>query len=208
MLLFAGLFNVSELPFAREELEVGDAGFGALIAIYGIGFVGGSLSGSRGGIPAVLKRRFLGGLALVGAGFVACAIAPGFATAIPAFALAGVGNGLMLVYERLLIQTTVPDVLMARVFGAKDGLTAWSFGAAFLIAGGLIEVVGVRAVLMIAGVGGLTVWAISALVLRRTWEDPPSDDDVANEAGSSWRRRRRPAVQEPQQGRHGLRRWS
>ena len=206
MLLFAGLFNVSELPFATDELDVGDAGFAALTAIYGIGFVGGSLSGSRGGAPAALKRRFLGGLALVGAGFVACAVAPGFATAIPAFALAGVGNGLMLVYERLLIQTTVPDALMARVFGAKDGLTAWSFGAAFLAAGGLIEAFGVRTVLLIAGIGGLVVWAVSAVALRHAWGG--ADPHTPVEAGSSWRLRRRSEGSERRPERHGLRRWS
>ena len=206
MLLFAGLFNVSELPFATDELDVGAAGFGALTAIYGIGFVGGSLSGSRGGAPATLKRRFLGGLALVGAGFVACAAAPSFATAIPAFALAGVGNGLMLVYERLLIQTTVPDALMARVFGAKDGLTAWSFGAAFLAAGGLIEAFGVRTVLLIAGIGGLVVWGVSAVALRHAWEEGDPEDSVA--AGSSWRLRRRSEGPGRRPERHGLRRWS
>jgi predicted MFS family arabinose efflux permease len=170
MLLFAGLFNVAELPFATDELDAGDAGFGALTAIYGLGFVGGSLSGSRGGETAVLKRRFLGGLALVGAGFIAVGIAPGFAAAVPAFALAGVGNGLILVYERLLIQTTVDDSLMARTFGVRDGLSAWAFAAAFLAAGGLIEAFGVRPVLVAAGVGGLLVWALSSFALRHAWE--------------------------------------
>jgi MFS family permease len=174
MLLFAGLFNVAELPYAIDELDVGDAGFGALTAIYGLGFVAGSLSGSRGGEPAALKRRFLGGLALVGAGFVACGVAPDFAVAIPAFALAGVGNGLLLVYERLLIQTTVEDTVMARAFGVRDGLSGWAFAAAFLAAGGLIEVLGVRTVLVIAGVGALLVWALSAIALRRAWEDEPT----------------------------------
>ena len=42
MLLFAGLFNVAELPFAIDELDAGNAGFGALTAVYGLGFVGGS----------------------------------------------------------------------------------------------------------------------------------------------------------------------
>jgi MFS family permease len=170
MLLFAGLFNVAELPFATDELDAGNAGFGALTAIYGLGFVVGSLSGSRGGEAPVLKRRFLGGLALVGAGFIACGIAPGFGAALPAFALAGVGNGLLLVYERLLIQTTVDDSVMARAFGVRDGLSAWAFAAAFLVAGGLIEGLGVRTVLVLAGVGGLVVWALSALALRQAWE--------------------------------------
>jgi MFS family permease len=172
MLLAAGLFNVAELPFAKEELDAGAAGFGALTAIYGLGFVGGSLSGSRGGEPAILKRRFLGGLALVGAGFVACGFAPVLVAAMPAFAIAGIGNGVLLVYERLLIQTTVDDAVMARVFGVRDGLSAWAFTVAFLTAGALIEVFGVRAVLVIAGGGALLVWAVSRFALRHAWEAP------------------------------------
>jgi MFS family permease len=169
LLLFAGLFNVAELPFAKEELDAGDVGFGALTAIYGLGFVAGSLSGSKGGSPAQLKTRFLIGLAVVSIGFIACGLAPGLAAAAPAFALAGVGNGLVLVYERLLIQTTVPDRLMARVFGVKDGLTAWAFAAAFIAAGGLVEAIGSRALILVAGGGGLVVWAVARLALRRAW---------------------------------------
>jgi MFS family permease len=206
MLLFAGLFNVAELPFATDELEAGDAAFAVLAAIYGFGFVAGSISGSRGGRREVLKRRFLGGLGLVAVGFLACAVAPNLGTALPAFALAGVGNGLILVYERLLIQTTVPDVLMARVFGAKDGLTAWAFASAFLVAGGLIESLGVRAVLLIAGGGGLLVWATSALALRKAWSETESPQaEPRAELSSS---RPRSGEQEPQRGLRGLRRWS
>ena len=109
-----------------------------LTAIYGLGFVAGSLSGSRGGEPAVLKRRFLGGLALMGAGFLACAIAPGLAAAARRRSRsAGLGNGLLLVYERLLIQTTVDDALMAASSASATRLSAWAFAAAFLAAGAL-----------------------------------------------------------------------
>ena len=175
MLLSAGLFNVAELPFATDELDAGDAGFGALTAVYGLGFVAGSLSGSRGGDAAALKRRFLGGLAVVGVGFICCGIAPSFAAALPAFALAGVGNGLILVYERLLIQTTVDDSVMARTFGVRDGFSAWAFAAAFLAAGGLIEALGVRTVLIVAGAGGLLVWCLSSIALRNAWQALPSE---------------------------------
>ena len=208
MLLFAGLFNVAELPFATEELDAGDAGFAVLASIYGLGFVAGSLSGSRGGGAPLLKRRFLGGLGLVGAGFLACGIAPSLAVAIPAFALTGVGNGLMLVYERLIIQTTVADNMMARVFGAKDGLTAWAFAAAFLVAGGLIEGLGVRTVLLIAGGGGLLVWLSSTAVLRDAWEEPPEDGERPVRRRLATLRRRRSEEAEHPPERHGLRRWS
>jgi MFS family permease len=202
MLLFAGLFNVAELPFVTDELGAGDAVFAVLAAIYGLGFVAGSLSGSRGGTPAILKRRFLGGMGLVGAGFIACGLAPNLATAVPAFALAGVGNGVILVYERLLIQTTVPDAMMARVFGAKDGLTAWAFAAAFLVAGALIETLGVRVVLVMAGCGGLIVWALATVALRTAW----SKD--RGEAASAPTSRPRSAQTAPRRGPLGLRRWS
>jgi MFS family permease len=207
MLLFAGLFNVAELPFATDELDAGDAGFAVLATVYGFGFVAGSLSGSRGGDVATLKRRFLGGLGVVGAGFITCGIAPSFGAALPAFALTGVGNGLLLVYERLIIQTTVPDALMARVFGAKDGLTAWAFAIAFLVAGGLIEGLGVRTLLLVAGAGGLLVWALSGFALRDAWENqpPPSSGEAR---GWSSLRRRRSGEPVRRRGRHGLRRWS
>jgi MFS family permease len=209
MLLFAGLFNVAELPFAKEELDAGEAGFAVLAAVYGLGFVVGSLSGARGGSQAALKRRFLGGLGLVGAGFLACGLAPGFGVALGAFALAGLGNGLILVYERLLIQTSVPDHVMARVFGAKDGLTAWAFAVAFVAAGGLIEALGVRTVLVVSGIGGLLVWAVSSVALRRAWVDPSVAEVGAdvNGAGPS-PQRRHSAESEPQQARRGLRRWT
>jgi MFS family permease len=180
MLLFAGLFNVAELPFVRGDLDGGDAGFALLTAIYGLGFVGGSLSGSKGGDPGQLKRRFLIGLAVVGVGFVAFGASPSLEVACLALALAGVGNGLMLVYERLLIQVTTPDRLMARVFGVRDSLTAWAFAAAFLAAGGLVELIGARAVLLIAGAGGLTVWLGSRVALRGAW----ASDDAGPDHGS------------------------
>jgi MFS family permease len=171
MLLFAGLFNVAEVPFVTVDLDGGDAGYALVNALYGLGFVGGSLSGSKGGDLGHLKRWWLIGLAVVSVGFVACGASPGLVVATLAFALAGVGNGLILVYERLLIQQTVPDRLMGRVFGAKDGLTAWAFAAAFLSAGGLVEVLGARALIIAAGVGGLLVWLGSRFVLRRTWSE-------------------------------------
>jgi MFS family permease len=174
MLLFAGLFNVAELPFVTKELDAPASAFGLLAAVYGLGFVAGSLSGSRGGGPDVLKRRFLGGLGLVGGGFLACGIAPSLATAFPAFALAGIGNGLALVHERLLIQTTVTDAVMARVFGARDGLNAWTFAIAFVAAGALVEGLGVRSVVQLAGVGGLVVWGVSTVALRRAWSGEPA----------------------------------
>ncbi len=47
-LFFGGILNVAELLFA-EELGAGESGFAMLVALYGLGFVVGSLMGAAGG---------------------------------------------------------------------------------------------------------------------------------------------------------------
>jgi MFS family permease len=169
LLYFGGIFNVGELLFATEELGASDSSFSVLVAIFGLGFIAGSLAGSSGGALPTLKRRYLAGILIMGGGFVGCGIAPTFAAALGAFAIAGFGNGLILVYERLLMQTTVADGMMGRIFGVKDALTAWAFAVAFLSAGGIISLIGTRPMFVLAGIGGIVVWAIAAVALRRLW---------------------------------------
>jgi MFS family permease len=173
VLLFAGLFNVAELPFARDELGAGDAEFSLLVAAFGIGIASGSLAGGRARDPAELRRRFLAGLLLVGLGFAGSAAAPVYASALVTFFAAGVGNGLVVVHERLLIQLSVADGLLGRVFAAGDALGNALFAAAFLGAGALLTVMGPRPLLAIAGGGALAVWAMAAVALRGRWEPHP-----------------------------------
>jgi MFS family permease len=160
-LFFAGLFNVAELPFAEDILDSGEVGYSVLATAFGAGFIAGSLTGSGGAPPAVLKQRFGIGLLVLGAGFVVAGVAPGFAVALLAFALGGFGNGMVIVYERQLIQATVPDRLAGRIFGMKDALSAWGFGVAFVCAGGLITLIGVRELLIVAGLGGMASWLVA-----------------------------------------------
>ena len=168
-LFFAGILNVGELPFATKELGSSETGYAMLAAVLGFGFIGGSVAGSRGGDLQKLKRRYLFGLLLLGIGLIASGLAPALSIALATFGLIGFGNGLLLVYERLLIQSVVPDQLAGRVFGVKDALTAWAFGAAFLSAGAIIAVVGSRSLLLIAGAGSMVVWGLAVLALRRSW---------------------------------------
>ncbi|MBA2566608.1 MAG: MFS transporter [Thermoleophilaceae bacterium] len=172
VILFAGMFNVGELLLAEGELGAGDAGFSALVAVFGAGVIGGSLVGGRGGPPAALKRRFLVGLLAVAAGFGAAGLAPTYVVALGAFLLAGVGNGLVLVHERLILQGTVPNRLMGRVFGVRDAIGSWSFAAAFVGAGAILTLVGTRPLFLIAGAGVLLVWVAATVVLRGAWEEP------------------------------------
>jgi MFS family permease len=165
-LFFGGLFNVGELPFATGELETTDAGYSALVAVFGLGFIAGSLAGSGGGSARLLRRRFVEGAFLMGLGFLLSGLAPGLATALVTFTLAGFGNGLLLVHERVIVQETVPDDVLGRAFGIKDALASWAFGTAFLAAGALLTVLSPQALIAASGAGVIAVAVVCALFLR------------------------------------------
>lgn len=182
VLFCAGIFNVAELPFVEEELGGDDVAFAVLVGLFGLGFAAGSLLGSSGGAVARLRRRYLVGLALTAIGLLALGAVPVLGLAFVAFTAAGVGNGMMLVYERLLIQAQVPEGLTGRIFGVKDAITAWAFGVAFLAAGGLIETFGVRATLLGAGAAALGVFLVSILVLRKLDADAQRHEGSGRDA--------------------------
>ena len=198
-LFFAGLFNVAELPFAEDVLDSGEVGYSLLATSFGVGFVAGSLTGTKGGAPAVLKSRYRLGLLVLAVGFVLSGIAPGFAAAAGAFVLGGFGNGMVVVFERQLIQATVPDRLAGRIFGIKDALTAWAFGVAFISAGALITLIGVRELLVAAGVGGVMAWLVSLRALAgafneddRMFEGEPVSGASADAVGQGGASQQRP----------------
>jgi MFS family permease len=170
-LFFAGIFNVAELPFAEDILDSGEVGYSVLATSFGLGFVAGSLTGTKGGAPALLKRRYRLGLLVLAIGFVLSGLAPDFGAAVGAFILGGFGNGMVIVFERQLIQATVPDHLAGRIFGVKDALSAWAFGLAFISAGGLITLIGVRELLVAAGVGGVLAWLVSLRALASAFNE-------------------------------------
>jgi MFS family permease len=170
-LFFGGLFNVAELLLATDELGASEAGFSVLVAIYGLGFVGGSVAGARGGSIRLLRRRYLGGLLLAALGTGASGLAPSAVVAALCFVGAGYGAGLLLVHERLLIQKLVPDELGGRIFGMRDALTAWAWAMAFVAAPVLLNWLGTRATVVLAGCGAFAVWLVAAVILRRAGKD-------------------------------------
>lgn len=166
-LFCGGLFNVAELLLAEKELGASESGFSALVAIYGLGFLGGSLGGARGGPIPLLRRRYLAGLLLAALGTGASGLAPSAVVAGVCFVGAGYGAGLLLVHERLLIQALVPDALSGRIFGMRDALTAWAWAIAFVVGPLLLSGIGTRETVVAAGVGALAVWLVALVLLRR-----------------------------------------
>ncbi len=171
IVLFAATLNVAELLLAHE-LGAGASGFAALLVALGVGVVAGSVWGASGSTLDELKRRYVGGLLIVGLGLVAMAVAPDYAVALPAFLLMGFGNGVVVVHERLLVQATMPDALMGRAFAVLDTTTSWAFALAFVGAGLVISLIGTRGLLGLAGAASVAVWLYATVALRGVWDEP------------------------------------
>ena len=176
-LFFGGLVNVAELPFITEDLGASEVVFSVAVALVGVGIAVGSLAGSSGGTPAKLTSRFTLGLILGGVSLAVVALVPNVAILFAMFALAGIGNGMALVHERLFIQATVADEFAARVFGVRDALSAWGFGLAFLTAGVAVSSLGPQVVIGAAGAGMTAVGIVTAFWLRRSLRKPGGSKD-------------------------------
>jgi MFS family permease len=167
VLLFGGMVNVAELLLARK-LGAGAAGYSLFVAVSGLGIAAGSLVGASGGELPVLVRRFLAGIVLVAAGLLGTAAAPTFISALLCLAVLGLGNGLVIVYERLIIQASVPHNLLGRAFGAQAALDGSAFAASYLVAGVILALVSPRILFVIGGAGALIVWVLTRIVFART----------------------------------------
>jgi MFS family permease len=166
--MVAGTMNVAELVLAQRELRAGSSGFALLVCAYGCGLVGGSLLGAGDTDEDGLRRRYLLGLLLLGAGLVGSSLAPVLGVAMATFAVSGLGNGLFVVSDRVLLQRIVPERVHGRAFGVLDSADSWGFGAAVIAGGALATTYGGRTTFAAAGIGTLLVWLTAARALRRT----------------------------------------
>jgi MFS family permease len=186
-LFFAGLVNVAELPFLTDDLDADDVVYSVAVGLAGLGIVAGSLQGGGGGALNLLKGRYLFGVLVMGGGYVLTGFAPNYWIVFATFTVAGFGNGMMLVYERLIIQATVDDSMAGRVFGSKDALTAWAFAISFLVAGAAVSAFGPQAVLIAAGAGVIAIGTAIAVSLRKPDAlglDRPAQMDAAGDSAA------------------------
>jgi MFS family permease len=149
--LVGGAFNVLVVVSALELLDLGEAGVGWLNAAFGVGGVLGALVAL-----ALLARRrlasdFMFGIVLWGLPLALIGIWPEPALALLLLALVGVGETLVEVAGPTLLQRSVPDRVLARVFGALESLIITAIGVGGILTPLLIELLGIRGALVAAG---------------------------------------------------------
>jgi MFS family permease len=164
--LASGAISVSEVFMAKNTLHAGDFGYGLLYGGIGSGLVLGSLWSSglveRNGIA----RAYGSGLALMAFGFGVGAASVDIWMAAAACLIGGVGNGVAVVCNALLVQRGIVDELRGRaltfVMSATFGLT----GIGTIVAGALMPADGARWV-WLAGGSLLAVAAVVGYALAR-----------------------------------------
>jgi MFS family permease len=163
---FLGAVNVAELLLVRDTFDGSPAQYSLVVAAMGLGIAAGSVLGSRGTDATSSSRHYLAGLLLCAVAMGACALAPLYGVVLVAFVALGVGNGVALVSENVLLQHVIPADMKGRVFGLKSSLISTSFAFAYFGGGAVVALAGPRAALLGLAAGSLLVWAAARTVLR------------------------------------------
>jgi MFS family permease len=174
MSIFAMNFQTLIPLFARITLGMDEVGYGALFAALGIGSLGGSLILAFMGEARPRLRLILGG----GFAFLAFEMLLGLVRqpeiAFPVIALVGLSSMLMANTINASVQRAVPDALRGRVMALYVTVFAGSGPLGGLFAGGVAQLAGPPAALILGGALAsifliLAAWGLGVL---RTPESP------------------------------------
>jgi MFS family permease len=150
--LVAGALNVLIVVAALELLGLGEAGVGYLNAAIGLG----GLAGSVVVLGLVARRRlaadFAAGLVVWGVPMILVALWPEPVFVLVVLGLLGIGNTLVDVSGVTLLQRSVSDAVLARVFGVLEGLTWGTIALGSILASGLVAWLGTRGAFVAVGV--------------------------------------------------------
>ncbi len=164
----AGALNVLIVVASLELLDLGQSGVGFLNSAVGIG----GLLGAVAAFALVGRQRlasdFAFGLLLWGIPIALIGIFPQPPLALILLAIVGVGNTVVDVAALTLLQRTVPDEVLTRVFGVVQSVFIGTVGLGAIAAPLMINAVGIRWALIITGAllplsAGLTWRRITSL---------------------------------------------
>jgi MFS family permease len=147
----AGAVQVFVVVASVELFDLGLGGVGLLNSAIGIGaFLGAIAALSLTGVRR-LSPAFMAGIATWGFPLMLLGIWPEAALAVVLFGVIGFGNSIAMVAGMTLVQRTVADDVMARVFGIIQMLVMVSMGIGAALAPVLMSALGIEGALIAAG---------------------------------------------------------
>jgi MFS family permease len=157
-----GMLDILAVLLALGVLRMGVSGPGILTAAAGVGGLIGAVAtviliGRTRLAPALLLGILATGLPLAAIG-----LGPGIAVVLGLLLVYGVGQAFFSVAGRTLLQRTVDDDVLARVFGVQEGLMMAGLAIGSVLAPILVKVFGARGAFVAAGVflpaAGVATW--------------------------------------------------
>ena len=172
-LLGAGMGMVADAPLA-EHFGAGSAGFGLLIACWGLGSVVGSLLGRK--LTARTEPLWLvlgaAGIAISGAGIF---FASTFSVVLISLLVMGMSDGITIVAEQGIMMRRSPDAVRSRVNAGFEALLSIGIAVAYIFAGPVLKVLGPQGVYGIGGISAGVAAVILLPLLRLRREEPAPD---------------------------------
>jgi MFS family permease len=172
-LLGAGMGMVADAPLA-EHFGAGSAGFGLLIACWGLGSVVGSLLGRK--LTARTEPLWLvlgaAGIAISGAGIF---FASTFPVVLISLLVMGMSDGITIVAEQGIMMRRSPDAVRSRVNAGFEALLSIGIAVAYIFAGPVLKVLGPQGVYGIGGISAGVAAVILLPLLRLRREEPAPD---------------------------------
>jgi MFS family permease len=149
--LIAGALNVLIVVAALELLDLGESGVGFLNSAVGVG----GLLGALAAFALVGRQRLASdfglGLVLWGFPIALIGIFPQPPIALILLGLVGVGNTVVDVAALTLLQRTVPDEVLTRVFGVVQSVFVATLGLGAIAAPLMISAIGIRGAMIVTG---------------------------------------------------------
>ncbi|MEP7335407.1 MAG: MFS transporter [Actinomycetota bacterium] len=139
------------IAFDLVAVESPESWVGLLNSAAGIGGLAGALAAAGMVTRGRLAANFGAGLLLWGAPLVLIGLVVDPWVAVAAIALTGVANTIVDVMGDTLLQRAVPDDVLARAFGAVEGLMLAAVALGSIAAPFLLDVVGERTALVVIG---------------------------------------------------------
>jgi MFS family permease len=139
-----GGVNVGEVFLAKNSFHGGDFGFGLLYGAIGIGLVFGSLLGGMLQERRPLPLVYGGAIALMAVTFGGAAASPNVWVASALAVLGGIGNGVAVVCNILLVQRGAADEVRGRALTVVMGANYAVLAISMVVAAPIVDAVGAR----------------------------------------------------------------
>jgi MFS family permease len=162
--------NTAQIFLAKDAFSAGDFGYGLVFGCIGLGLAIGSFGAGTWVENRSVGSVYAASILLQAIGLGAAGISPNVWVALPCFVLSGIGNGVAVVCNSLLVQRGTVDEIRGRVFTVIMSIHYLVFGLGYVIAGPLLDEFGPRWIYGVVGIvlagAAAIAWAMGRTVPR------------------------------------------